>query len=350
MVGNSEFKKARIEQEAADTVRYRIQFRRKDIGRKEVDLLVSLFTNGKLEYKNCIELINRSKLDDDMFNKLLSLAQDKKTELKVENIDEKLQVPNMELPQEETKKENQLNLENVSDFTKDGKDYIKMRYSDGSIKIIENSIGKSGKEIFEYLQSRYNINSSDGINNATMIFENLIKSYHEVKLTNVKNMTKEEYNNLNLKEKELFNIIRRKYVGYEIIASPEENIYVISLPGKDEKVVSVEERNGMYVIEEVDEKGYRNNNKTNDNKVENEYVNGNTEVINFDNIYENNENEEYDKAKEDPTYVSKKNKQLVKKLQPPYSKAGYMDAALLALIVGMSGMSLTAIMLHLITK
>ena len=67
MIKFGDFAKARIEQEAADTVRYRIQFRHNDIGRKEIDALVSLFTSGKIEYRNCIEIINRAKLDDELF-------------------------------------------------------------------------------------------------------------------------------------------------------------------------------------------------------------------------------------------------------------------------------------------
>lgn len=352
MIKYGDFAKARIEQEAADTVRYRIQFRHNDIGRKEIDALVSLFTSGKIEYRNCIEIINRAKLDDELFNNIINY--NKNNNLKLHQADDKL--PNVELPQQDLKEENHLNLENVSDFTKDGKNYIKMHYSNGTIRIIENSLNGSGQEIFKDYQSRYGINSNDGAINATNIFETLINEFHEVTLTNIKDMTKEEYNNLKPKEKELFDIIRKKYVGYEIIASPEENIYVISSAGKDEKVVSVEERDGKYVIYDVDEKGYKHNNQdnnsvTNDINDEHEYVdvdnvNTNTEVINF------NENEEYEKAQNDPTYVNKKDKVkvLTLKRQYPTSKAGYMDAALLSLIVGMSSASLIAILIKLITR
>lgn len=352
MIKFGDFAKARIEQEAADTVRYRIQFRHNDIGRKEIDALVSLFTSGKIEYRNCIEIINRAKLDDELFNNIINY--NKNNNLKLHQADDKL--PNVELPQQDLKEENHLNLENVSDFTKDGKNYIKMHYSNGTIRIIENSLNGSGQEIFKDYQSRYGINSNDGAINATNIFETLINEFHEVTLTNIKDMTKEEYNNLKPKEKELFDIIRKKYVGYEIIASPEENIYVISSAGKDEKVVSVEERDGKYVIYDVDEKGYKHNNQdnnsvTNDINCEHEYVdvdnvNTNTEVINF------NENEEYEKAQDDPTYVNKKDKVKVLTLKRQYStsKAGYMDAALLSLIVGMSSASLIAILIKLITR
>lgn len=338
MVVNSEFAKARVEQEAASTVRYRIQFRNNDIGRHEIEQLTSLFTNGQLEYKNCIDLINRAKLDDKIFKKLLILAQQKDNQFEIKN------------DKEQVKK---LNLENITDFTKDGKNYIKIRYDDGTIRIIENNKNASGKEIFEYIQSNYNINGDDGSLNATIIFESLIRSCHEVKLKNVKNMNKEELEHLKIKEKELFNVIRKKYVGYEIIASPDENIYVIAIPGKDEKIVSVEKKNGMYVILEVDEKGYKNNKELHDNKLS-EKIDENIEKDNNGKLskeYMEDENIEYDKAKE-VTYIKKqtKSKQLVKRFQYPYSKAGFMDAALLALIVGLSGMSLTTIMLLLITK
>lgn len=353
---NSILKKAAVRGSARYLINYYCGYRKN----KEFDLteddLVSLFTDGILKYETCFEIFDQAKMNDEVFNNLVSLVKQNNS-LKLQKADDKL--PNVELPQQDLKEENHLNLENVSDFTKDGKSYIKMHYSDGNIRIIENSLNGSGQEIFKDYQSRYGINSNDGAINATNIFETLINEFHEVTLTNIKDMTKEEYNNLKPKEKELFDIIRKKYVGYEIIASPEENIYVISSAGKEEKVVSVEERDGKYVIYDVDEKGYKHNNQdnnsentgvtSNQNYVEEQDVNSHTEMLDFD-LY--NENEEYEKAQDDPTYVNKKDKVKVftLKRQYPTSKAGYMDAALLSLIVGMSSASLIAILIKLITR
>ena len=350
MIKFGDFAKARIEQEAADTVRYRIQFRHNDIGRKEIDALVSLFTTGKLEFTNCIELINRAKLDDNVFNNLLSLANVKNNVEEINNIQN---MAGVELPQEEKKDENHLNLENVSDFTKDGKNYIKMHYNDGTIKIIENNFNASGKEIFGYIQEKYAINNNDGVKNATDIFEGLIETCHEVKLTNIKNMTEEEYSNIKSSDKDKLNVIKRKYEQdnekVNILASPEENIYIVQLPNKDEKTISVEKKDGIYVIYDLEEKGYKHDNQDN-NSVTN---NINDEYVDADNVNGlDDENITYDKGKDDPTYVNKKDKVkvLTLKRQLPNSMAGYMDAALLSLIVGMSSASLIAILIKLITR
>ena len=381
-----------------DAFVYRNDYRHINGNRNDIEYLISLFRSGKLDEKTCIAIFDKAKMNNNIFDSLillshansneeyftsiltlikttrdknlvdslLNLAQSKLDSTSfnalISNLPKEIstnintqKIDGVELP-EEVKEENHLNLENVTDFNKDGKDYIKMHYNNGTIRIVENSLKASGQEIFKDYQSRYGINSNDGAINATNIFETLINECHEVTLTNIKDMTKEEYNNLKPKEKELFDIIRKKYVGYEIIASPEENIYVISSAGKDEKVVSVEERDGKYVIYDVDEKGYKHNNQdnnsvTNDINDEHEYVdvdnvNTNTEVINF------NENEEYKKAQDDPTYVNKKDKVkvLTLKRQYPTSKAGYMDAALLSLIVGMSSASLMALLLKIITR
>lgn len=199
------------------------------------------------------------------------------------------------------KEEYKLSLENVTDFEKDGKSYIKIHYPYpyDNIRIIENRTDphQTGKERFESLKDTQNIISVDGTVNATSIFEQtLVRDCHEVKLKDLKEITTAyEFSKLSIRQKEIVVGTMRSLVnslplsegekklllskptdiilsmlGKKVWISSEENIVVISTPNdplKDEvkkldiikKVNSDGSQTKTYSLKPVDETGYKYN-------------------------------------------------------------------------------------------
>lgn len=192
-----------------------------------------------------------------------------------------------------------LSLENITDFEKDGKSYIKIHYPYpyDNVRIIENRSDpyKTGKERFESLQGTQKIMSVDGITNATSIFEqSLARDCHEVIMRDIKEVSKaNEYAKLSFDEKEkVYGTIKALITSLEgpddyksdllkkpveeillilnrkVYISPEENIVVLieeNNPSKDEvKTLKSEKKtnvNGVtsvkYTLKPLNEIGYR---------------------------------------------------------------------------------------------
>lgn len=109
----------------------------------------------------------------------------------------------------EKKHEVNLSLENITDFEKDGKDFIKIHYPYpiDEVRIIENRTNphRSSKEIFESLKDKPWLTSLDGTSNATAIFEQiLIKECREVNINRAEELSKvSEFDKLKTEEKEV---------------------------------------------------------------------------------------------------------------------------------------------------
>lgn len=197
------------------------------------------------------------------------------------------------------KAEYALSLENITDFEKDGKSYIKIHYPYpyDNVRIIENRTDphQTGKERFEALSGTQKVISTDGVTNATSIFEqSLVRDCHEINVRDIKEVsTATEYSKLSFEQKEkvygtiksiIYNlpvsdeekrVLSSKSVdamlealNKKVYISPEDNIVVIceqNEPEKDEvKTLSVTERvnkNGSisknYTLKPVNENGYK---------------------------------------------------------------------------------------------
>lgn len=202
-----------------------------------------------------------------------------------------------------------LSLENVSDFEKEGKKYIKVHYPYpyDEVRIIENNDPHmTGKQRFEELQGTQKIMSTDGTTNATSIFEqSLIRDCTEVKMHDMKEISKStEFSKLSSEEKEivygtLVSVISTLDVNPEtkaklsrenveimldllnkkISISPSENIVVVSTPNsisddevKTLKIESVKDVAGKevkkYNLSPLNDTGYLYNGQSTENESE----------------------------------------------------------------------------------
>lgn len=197
------------------------------------------------------------------------------------------------------KAEYALSLENITDFEKDGKSYIKIHYPYpyDNVRIIENRTDphQTGKERFEALSGTQKVISTDGVTNATSIFEqSLVRDCHEINVRDIKEVsTATEYAKLSFEQKEkvygtIKSIIYNLPVSEEtkrtlssksvdamlealnkkVYISPEENIVVIcepNSPSQDEvKTLNVNEKINVdgsriknYSLKPLDETGYK---------------------------------------------------------------------------------------------
>lgn len=170
-----------------------------------------------------------------------------------------------------------LSLENIVDFEKDGKSFIKIHYPspDDRVRIIENRTDpfKTAKEIFEELNQSIG-NSKDGIKRVVFIFEDImLKKCHETKLVNYEEQKKyTEYDKLSSKEKESFDGLtevldnnKQKFEGKVVRVCLEEKLVIISTknePTKDEiKKIEFNKETERYELVSVDSKGYKYGNQ-----------------------------------------------------------------------------------------
>lgn len=175
-----------------------------------------------------------------------------------------------------------LSLENIVDFEKDGKSFIKIHYPspDDRVRIIENRTDpfKTAKEIFEELNESIG-NSKDGIKRVVFIFEDImLKKCHETKLVNYEEQKKyTEYDKLSNKEKESFDGLtevldnnKQKFEGKVVRVCLEEKLVIISAknePAKDEiKKIEFNKETGRYELVSVDSKGYKYGNQDTNSK------------------------------------------------------------------------------------
>lgn len=270
---------------------------------EQFNKLFEIYKKDNREYRFIHNEINELKYNPNLLEKKL-----KENELiggnKVDNIDIN------------KKEEYKLSLENITDFEKDGKMYIKIHYPYpyDNVRIIENRTDpyQSGKERFEEIAKKEKIISRDGILNSTSIFEQtLVKECHEINLKSADEITKPyEYSKLSSEQKEIvYGTIKAiisnfqmsdedkrmlssksvdvmlKMLNKKLYISPEENIIVISEENelsKDEvKTLAVWKQglNVNYSLKPLNETGYKYNgdentleNNKNDSK---EYDSGN---------------------------------------------------------------------------
>lgn len=170
-----------------------------------------------------------------------------------------------------------LSLENIVDFDKDGKSFIKIHYPfpDDRVKVIENRTDpfKSAKEIFEELNESIG-NEKDEVKRAIAIFEDImLKKCHETTLVNYEEQKKyTEYDKLSAEEKKSFNGLtdvlynnKKRFEGKIIRICLEEKLVIISTknePTKDEiKKIEFNKEKGRYELVPVDSKGYNYENE-----------------------------------------------------------------------------------------
>lgn len=196
---------------------------------------------------------------------------------------EKLKVAKID--KEKKKVENttpSLSLENIVDFEKDGKSFIKIHYPfpDDRVRVIENRTDpfKTAKEIFEELNESIGTDE-EGIKRAVSIFEDImLKKCNETKLVNYEEQKKyTEYDKLSNKEKESFDGLtevldnnKQKFEGKVVRVCLEEKLVIISAknePTKDEiKKIEFDKEKGRYELVSVDSKGYKYGNQDTNSK------------------------------------------------------------------------------------
>lgn len=196
---------------------------------------------------------------------------------------EKLKVAKID--KEKKKVENttpSLSLENIVDFEKDGKSFIKIHYPfpDDRVRVIENRTDpfKTAKEIFEELNESIGTDE-EGIKRAVSIFEDImLKKCNETKLVNYEEQKKyTEYDKLSNKEKESFDGLtevldnnKQKFEGKVVRVCLEEKLVIISTknePAKDEiKKIEFNKEKGRYELVSVDSKGYKYGNQDTNSK------------------------------------------------------------------------------------
>ncbi len=175
-----------------------------------------------------------------------------------------------------------LSLENIVDFEKDGKSFIKIHYPfpDDRVRVIENRTDpfKTAKEIFEELNESIGTDE-EGIKRAVSIFEDImLKKCNETKLVNYEEQKKyTEYDKLSNKEKESFDGLtevldnnKQKFEGKVVRVCLEEKLVIISAknePTKDEiKKIEFNKEKGRYELVSVDSKGYKYDNQDTNSK------------------------------------------------------------------------------------
>lgn len=305
--------------------------------KEQKEKLFEVYKKDPRKYSLIHEEIRKLRFDRELLEKML-----KKDEL--------IAGKNANLIDTNKKAEYALSLENITDFEKDGKSYIKIHYPYpyDNVRIIENRTDphQTGKERFEALSGPQKVISTDGVTNATSIFEqSLVRDCHEINVRDIKEVsTATEYSKLSFEQKEkvygtiksiIYNlpvsdeekrVLSSKSVdamlealNKKVYISPEENIVVMcepNAPSKDEvKTLNVNEKINVdgsktknYSLKPLDSTGYKYE-ETNDEKG-----------------YENNE---FESQKEDDI-----DKELGVSLKPksPWQKRRKKEAAFISIL------------------
>lgn len=228
--------------------------------------------------------------------------------------------------------EDKIKLENVSDFTNDNKNYMKLNYNDGNVRIIENTFGQKAKETFEYVKSK----SSEKNLDETEIFENMLNKSKELSLYDFKNLDNRNiYNELNFEQKQEVNLImsNEKYYGKRIKSCPKEHLYVVIDNNNEDILLSVESKNGIFQIRQIKE---------------NEYVKQDNTNYEIETNESNPPYEEYEKEEKEP--LQEKAKQKTLGLHPFYKKAGFTNILFYVFLTGISCGIVLMIILNLLIK
>ena len=146
--------------------------------------------------------------------------------------------------------EKKVELVDVYDFRRGEQDYIKLTYSDGSVRILENHLDSNGnsykgEEIFGVLKEKYG-------NDVTNVFHQFTKNSIEVNLYDFRDVSnKNIYYQLSQGEQQLIKIVMSQYPDKKILSGASSNMFVIQEVGKPDILVQVESLNGVYQVRPI---------------------------------------------------------------------------------------------------
>lgn len=335
------------------------------INEKEIvnKILEGLYNNNIVNSEQLKKLIEHYENINMPYNDILKELEELKKEpnkitniLKDEIVVSGVNVASVKEEKGNTKEDIKLSLENIADFEKDGKSYIKIHYPlpEDTVRIIENRTDpySSGKEIFEELKEVHGLLGSDGIDNTVTLFEDILeKKCHETLLYNQEDLTKySEFKKLSTEEqKNVLGLARimadnkEKFEDKVILLSPEENIIVIQTPNYPEqdelRKIEFNEQKQKYELVPLDEKGY--NMETSEDKTAD------------DSLSTNDENEEYEKNSTDnlDDIISEKERGTSKKPVPPWKRrkkdAAFISIAWISIFMGILATIMSIITLNL---
>ena len=281
--------------------------------------LFEYYKTDKRKYSLIHDEIRNLRFDKELLNSRLIMSK-KNKKIQASVIEEKPVILGTKVDIKEfnnEKKEVELSLDNITDFEKDGKDFIKIHYlnPDEKIKVIENRTDPyiSGKEIFEELKDTYGDINLNGIDNAALIFEEvLLKKCIETKLQDEEELSKrEEFAKLSLEEQKKFYGLKLimasnkdEFKDKKVYVCLEEEIVIISTPDELDKdktrKLIYDEKEGKYKLIPVKEKGYKNDSDV----IQSDKTEYNEEKENEE--YEIQNIEDLDKEIKGPAFVKRK--------------------------------------------
>ena len=177
----------------------------------------------------------------------LSMAFQNQTKLEGLLFKYQLKAQEVVVEKAEPKVQQALNMSEVTDFSKDGKTYIKITYKDGKVQIIENRSGKDTRKIFEDVQRLKALNNLNGSMNAEAAFQELLKDYREVSIDNTMFVNQDK---LEKTEQVKLNFVQMNFPNNQVV----ENIFVIK--GNPDITVEVMEKDGHYFLRQIEESSY----------------------------------------------------------------------------------------------
>ena len=158
-----------------------------------------------------------------------------------------------------------LNMESITEFENNGKNYFKFKDKDGNIRITEN-IGDDSKELFTDILNNYNVTTGeDDKKNADEIF----KFLNDYKLITIgmessKNVSMDSIPPAN---KAIIEELKNKFPNKEIIYSVKEDIYVIKGENNEkDEILNIKSIEGRLQINKVEQKGYQNSESKKENE------------------------------------------------------------------------------------
>lgn len=155
-------------------------------------------------------------------------------------------------------------LIDVTDFIKEKQNYIKLTYSDGSIRILENNLDGKGEDLFNVLREKY------GQNDITHIFHEFNKDSIEINLYNFKDLSNRNvYNQLSQEDAQLVNIVMSTYPDKKVLCGVSQNMFVVQEVGQDDLLVQVMSLNGVYQVRPIMQSNieYEQNDGQNSNSI-----------------------------------------------------------------------------------
>ena len=157
--------------------------------------------------------------------------------------------------EEEMKKD--LNLEDVSQFNKDGQNFTKLQTGD-TVQVIENLEDKTLKEEFEERLQNPTYVSEDGKTNTQDIFNDMRKEKIESNLQNVTDINKDQLNNEQLAQVNVLQSANKE--ADKTFVDVENGMSFTFNPNVEQpKSMGVTEKDGMYVVNQMGEETHQTN-------------------------------------------------------------------------------------------